>query len=367
MSQNFLVSLCAVTTLGLAACGGGSGDDGAGTPDANNAQFDASVSVEADAAVPPDAGDACDLCVAEATCEVDVCSCPQGFEGDGTTAGTGCTAEVGNECADGTHDCTLSCVDTDEGFTCNDRILLTYRELASFDIVALTYDPDPLIDDSMVIESTVEITGSLGEVFSGTTGLATDPTTGTTYVVVKEGVKKGVRRHLAQLDTVTGVATVIGTFTQPVSTIAFDDAGVLFGITGRAATPTTEYSTISLADATLTPILELGEGKNADGETLASRAGDPLMYRWSGNGPFDFKSVDSLGVEVDLLQPTFGEKIESEKTAAVHSNVLDAFVVVDISSNMYIYGLDETGDLIAGPAEATPKGITFVPAPAITP
>ncbi len=40
-------------------------------------------------------GPGCDMCVVEATC-VDgnpVCSCPAGFTGDGTLAGTGCGAD----------------------------------------------------------------------------------------------------------------------------------------------------------------------------------------------------------------------------------------------------------------------------------
>ncbi len=366
MARELFVSLCAITSLGLVACGGGGGDDddGTATPDAGGGTVvDAAVAEDPDAAVDtPDAGDdPCDLCVAEATCEVDVCTCPEGFEGDGTSAGTGCTAvSTNNECADGTHDCTLSCVDTAEGFTCNDRILATSMASDVIDILAVTYDPDPLIDDSIAIEATLTLTGSLGEILTGTTGLATDPTTGTVYVVVKDD---DATRHLATLDTTTGVATLIGAFAQPVASIAFNDAGQLFGTTGLQADPQNEYSQIDTADATLTPILALADGDSGDGETLVRRPGDALMYRCFGNDPYDFQSVDSLGVTVDLAQPTLD--VEGEKTAAVFSNVLDAFILTDRDASFHVYRLDQTADtmpLAVGKGEYY-KGIVFIPAP----
>ncbi len=366
MSRELLVSLCAITSLGLAACGGGSDDDDGNnnSPDAGSTvQYDAAVSNDPDAAVDtPDAGDdPCDLCVAEATCEVDVCTCPDGQVGDGTTAGTGCSPAGNNECEDGTHNCTLQCVDTPEGFTCNDQILATHMATASYDILSLSYDPDPAIDDTVTIENTVTMTGSLGEIITGTTGAATDPTTGIVYVVVKDD---GALRHLATLDVATGVATFVGQFPQNVASIAFNDAGELFGITGQGADPSSEFSSIDKADATTTPILALTNGDSADGETLVSRPGDPLMYRWSGNDPYDFQSVDSLGVLVDLAQPTLDT--EGEKTAAVFSNVLDAFLLTDRDVSLHVYRLDQTADTIAGISSEKGgyhKGLVFVPAP----
>jgi hypothetical protein len=70
-----------------------------------------------------DAPDVCDACTADAVCdpgEDEPCSCPAGFDGDGTIAGTGC-ADI-DECAEDTHDCvdTLAiCDNTEGGFTCD--------------------------------------------------------------------------------------------------------------------------------------------------------------------------------------------------------------------------------------------------------
>jgi len=368
MSRNILVSLCAIATMGLAACGGGADDDdgngsapdaaGGVTADAATSDPDAAVSV-ADAGSPDaDVSDPCDLCAAEATCEVDVCTCPAGFAGDGTTAGTGC-ADV-DECADGTSDCTLSCANIEGSFTCNDRVLASHRDSATYDLLSIVYDPDPAIVDTVTVESTETITGAGAEIITGTTGAATDPTTGNVYLVTKDDVGG---RHLVQLDLATNIATFIGALAQPVASIAFDDAGVLYGITGLQADPNNELSTISLVDATLTPILALADGASADGETLASRRGDPLMYRWSGNDPYDFQSVDSLGVTVDLLQPTL--PAQSEKTAAVFSDIFDAFLVTGRDELIHVYRLDETGENLPFTAANTYKGLTFVPAPPV--
>ena len=79
--------------------------------------------------VGPDVGDpdvvepeVCSTCIPSAVCDPDAaspCTCPEGFEGDGTQAGSGCT-DV-DECGEGTDTCVEDhgiCTNTEGGFTC---------------------------------------------------------------------------------------------------------------------------------------------------------------------------------------------------------------------------------------------------------
>jgi hypothetical protein len=66
--------------------------------------------------------DVCEACTPSAICDPDAaspCTCPEGFQGDGTQAGSGCT-DV-DECGAGTDDCVEDlaiCANTDGGYTC---------------------------------------------------------------------------------------------------------------------------------------------------------------------------------------------------------------------------------------------------------
>jgi hypothetical protein len=71
-----------------------------------------------------DTSDECSACAETATCDPEApspCSCPAGYAGDGTTAGTGCT-DV-DECTAGTDDCADAadhgtCTNTDGSYAC---------------------------------------------------------------------------------------------------------------------------------------------------------------------------------------------------------------------------------------------------------
>jgi hypothetical protein len=102
--------------LMLAACGGGGSADDTGTDtDTDDTTPDAGP-MDPDATDPDAMIDVCAACVAEATCDdqaASPCVCPDGYLGDGTTAGTGCTNI--DECTDGG-----VCVDAADGGTCED-------------------------------------------------------------------------------------------------------------------------------------------------------------------------------------------------------------------------------------------------------
>ncbi|MFH1532881.1 MAG: EGF domain-containing protein [Pseudomonadota bacterium] len=131
-----LVSRFRTTTLGVplvavllalaAGCGGGStstveiniGGPDVGEPDAGEPEVREPDVREPDVREP----DVCSVCTPAAVCEpgsASPCTCPDGFEGDGTQAGTGCT-DI-DECEEGLADCLDApgeCTNTDGGFTC---------------------------------------------------------------------------------------------------------------------------------------------------------------------------------------------------------------------------------------------------------
>ena len=77
--------------------------------------------------------------------------------------------------------------------------------------------------------SSVTITLS-GEVVTGANGLATNPTTGELYAILK--IDPSNDRVLVKINPDTGVATSIGPLSLAFASITFSGTGVLFGITG---------------------------------------------------------------------------------------------------------------------------------------
>jgi hypothetical protein len=109
-----------------------------------------------------------------------------------------------------------------------------------------------------------------GETITGSTGLATDPTTGTIYGVVKlASAANGRIRDLVTIDPATLVATSLGTLSEDgVADIAFLSDGTLVGVTGDGATNPESLWTINKTNGAATLIIALGNGD--DGEAIAA-------------------------------------------------------------------------------------------------
>lgn len=107
-----------------------------------------------------------------------------------------------------------------------------------------------------------------GETINGATGLATDPSTGTVYAVLRLASNTGRNRTLVTIDATTLVATPIGILDQDgMADIAFHPNGTLLGVTGDGATNPDELRSIDKTDATSTLLVTLGNGN--DGEAIA--------------------------------------------------------------------------------------------------
>jgi len=136
------------------------------------------------------------------------------------------------------------------------------------------------------IDSTKTITLS-GETVRGGTGLATHPTTGELWAILKINGQSG--RELVTIDPSDGKATSKGTIGLKIAGIAFDSSGTLFGVTGDGGAPAETLVTISQTDGT--PTLVCGLGSGLDGEVIAFNPNDGLLYHMSGSGSTIFEKI----------------------------------------------------------------------------
>ncbi len=118
-----------------------------------------------------------------------------------------------------------------------------------------------------------------GFTITGMNGLAVDPTTGITYIIMKLSAVTG--RVLGTINLSTGVCTQIGNLGDNFSSITFDETGQLWGATGNGATvPETLYK---IDKITGVKTLQYAMGNGADGEVICYNPDDNFMYHWSGN------------------------------------------------------------------------------------
>ncbi len=131
-----------------------------------------------------------------------------------------------------------------------------------------------------------------------TTGLAVHPQTGIWYAIVRLSGTQGTRT-LISIDPKTALGTLIGTTADRFASIAFDAAGILYGVTGDGAmTPETLYAIDPLTGGTGV-IMALGNG--SDGEALCFNPTDGLLYHWSGRG---VQNTDEIFETVDPVTMT---------------------------------------------------------------
>ena len=167
-----------------------------------------------------------------------------------------------------------------------------------------------------------------GDAVTGATGLATDPSTQTLYVLLKLGgggsqPQAGSSRALATVNPATGVATVIGDTGLALAGIVFDDAGRLWAVSGDGATPPETLFTLNPATAAATQMLALGRGN--DGETIGFNPRDGLLYHASGHyGDYDpsedsgviFESIDPDTLAINDI-PIAGTALTDEEAQAI--------------------------------------------------
>ena len=166
--------------------------------------------------------------------------------------------------------------------------------------------------------------------------------------------------RLATIDPGTGVATVVGVPGGRYRTLAFDATDVLFGATDDEGDDEALY-TLSTSDASATLVRALGGGD--DGEAIAFRATDDLLYHLSGNGPpsdpVGGEVFEAIGVAITPLPlPTQPFQV----FALTWSPLLDEFVF-DHSGQRY-GRLSPDGDVsVFGRFDNSTGGLTFAPEP----
>ncbi len=237
---------------------------------------------------------------------------------------------------------------------------------------SILYSIDSQSDLLRVIDPTDASTNSsvaitlAGETVEGGTGLAVNPFTNELYGLLRlDGVDY---RELVRIDPLTGVATSIGNTGDFFAGLAFDAAGTLYGVTGDGAdTPETLF-TFSLADATATLFLALGNGD--DGEAIAFNPLDGLMYHASGHDSacededfgLCFESIDLSGMTITDIDISATALIDEEAQALTWWDDAGAF--------LWKQGHFEDGPLFRVTPDGTPtligdldhqaKGLAFV-------
>jgi hypothetical protein len=202
----------------------------------------------------------------------------------------------------------------------------------------------------------------------GANGLATDPTTGELWLLLRfDDNPSG--RELAVVDPATGHATIVGNTGEKLSAIAFTADGSLYALSGNGANPPSTLYLLSTGDGHPTELLQLGEG--GIGEALAFHPPSGLLYRASGSvvlgGQTVFESIDP-----ETLQRTpigFSGDAFDEFTALTWSPAAGAFLGTDILPGAMIVGGLYTvtpGGLVTrfGMLGYVAKGLAFVPEPA---
>jgi hypothetical protein len=202
------------------------------------------------------------------------CGCAAGFTGDGTTTGTGC-ADI-DECTTGATTCdNFACVNTSGSSECQGLFAIE-----PFEGVLARLDPKTYgLLDLIPLTSTGVIAVSQTGTVTGVTAMVRHPVSGIEYVIAKINGVSG--RAFGTLDFATGVITVISSVDN-FSSLAFLPDGTLYGVTGSGAT--VRKTLYSFDTVTGVPTLVGALGHGADGEVICYDSDAALMYHWTGGG-----------------------------------------------------------------------------------
>lgn len=201
--------------------------------------------------------------------------------------------------------------------------------------------PDPALRtvdlDTGATVNTVNIT-LVGFTVEGGTGLAMDPTTQVLYVMLK--VAEDSDRWLVTVDPVSGVATLIGDTGRKFADIAFDDVGVLYGVTGRTLEGHTIF-TLDKTDASSTLFLALATGDF--GDAIAYNPEDGHMYRASDDDSLGqvFESINLTTKAVTNI-PLSGS-LPLNQVAGMTYEGLGTFLAGDIADTGPVYRITTAG------------------------
>ena len=198
----------------------------------------------------------------------------------------------------------------------------------------------------------------------GTNGLAWAPDQSALYVVTRGSSKKGGGvRTLGTVDTATGAVTNIGELGDAVADIAFGPDGTLYAVTGQLGDGPRLFS-VDTSTGALTQIGSplINDQASRDGEALAFDPGTNMLYRMSGNDPYDFYSVDpATAAETAITLSGVAER--SEATAMTHDP--NSGLIHWVDRDQQLYSVDTAGvQALVGPAaidKTFAKGLSWGP------
>src|SRR5690606_16526800 len=141
-------------------------------------------------------------------------------------------------------------------------LVLTAVNLSSYaqsKLYMVSRDDDSLriVDSATVSIDTTVVMTATGVVIDGATGLAIHPCSGVPYLLLKISGQSG--RSLATVDSI-GNVSIIGNTGDNFASIAFDNNGILYGVTGDGANTSETLFTLNLNTAAATFAATLGNG-----------------------------------------------------------------------------------------------------------
>lgn len=248
--------------------------------------------------------------------------------------------------------CTLTCVQNAEAQTVTTSVDRP-----------LVWGATPFQDSLWAIDTSISwnavvyrLSPSLvGFTITGITGMATDPTTGITYVIMKLSSVAG--RVLGTIDLPTGICTQVGNLGDNFSSLAFREDGQLFGVTGDGATVPETLYLIDKTNGTKTVAAALGAG--VDGEVICYNRADDFFYHWSGNGTVVYEQVMSVAPYTATNIVTSGTS-GGETFGAMYLNPT-TFLRSTISSN---FNRHSTAGVYSGTFGSNPddlRGLVMLP------
>jgi hypothetical protein len=223
---------------------------------------------------------------------------------------------------------------------CSDRQAVS-SQTALNDTRALIWGCSPFQDSMWAIDTTnwqvvTRLAPSLPSfTITGMNGMATDPTDGQTYVIMKVSAVSG--RVLGRINLSTGVVTQVGNLGDNFSSITFDETGQLYGATGDGATASETLYKIDKTTGVKT--LQFAMGNGADGEIITYNRDDNHIYHWSGNGTVVFEKFPATNVtytptNIPLTGGPGGETFGSiylGNNKFINSNISSSFVRINTS------------------------------------
>ena len=130
-------------------------------------------------------------------------------------------------------------------------------------------------------------------------GLGTNPLTGELFAIVTLDGRNNERR-LATLDPVAGTVGIIGSTGTKITGLAFDNTGMLYGVTGGGANPS--ETLVNISEDSGIPITHTMLGNGGSGETIGFNPNDGMMYHGSGEV---FESLDLVTQTITPISSSF--------------------------------------------------------------